>query len=59
MRYCPPYVAPNKAGTPKTEKRLKSFLEGGQNKRKKKSIVETMEQESKKAKTMNKKTGGK
>jgi hypothetical protein len=59
MRYCPPYVAPTKAGRPKTEMRLKSSLEGNINKRKKKSIGETMEQESKKAKTMKKKTGGK
>ena len=58
MRYCPPYVAPSKAGRPKNEKRLKSFLEGGK-KKKKKSLVETMEQESKKAKTIKKKTGGK
>ena len=28
MRYCPPYAAPRKAGRPKTNKRMKSPLEG-------------------------------
>lgn len=33
MRYCPPYTAPNKAGRPKNEKRMKSPVEGTKKRR--------------------------
>ncbi len=59
LRYCPPYVAPNKAGRPKKDKRLKSSLEAGGKKRKKKSISESMECDNKKAKILKKMSGGK
>ncbi len=35
MRYCPPYVAPNKAGRPKEGKRKKGCLEGKKPKKRK------------------------
>ena len=40
MRYCPPYAAPRKAGCPKSNKRMKSPLEG---KKKRKSTGSTRE----------------
>jgi hypothetical protein len=33
MRYCPPYTAPNKAGRPKNNKRMKSPVEGTKKRR--------------------------
>ncbi len=59
MRYCPPYVAANKSGRPKTEKRLKSSLESAQKKRKKMTISESMKCESKNEKMRKKKPGRK
>ena len=39
-RYCPPYVAPNKAGRPKEGKRVKSVLEEKKPKRKRATAKE-------------------
>ena len=49
-RYCPPYAAPMKTGRPKSGKRSKSPLEG-KGKKKKKSLPDMIETESKKVVT--------
>jgi hypothetical protein len=53
-RYCPPSVAPRKAGRPKTAKRFKSPLELTNQKKAKVSVQQQMENESEKAAKMKK-----
>jgi hypothetical protein len=53
-RYCPPSIAPRKAGRPKTPKRLKSPLELTNQKKATVSVQQQMEKESKKAAKMKK-----
>ena len=48
-RYCPPYSAPDKSGRPKKETKVKNILDGNQKKRKN-SIMDSMESEQKKKK---------
>ena len=52
--YCPPSIAPLKAGRPKTEKRFKSPVEVTKQKKAKVSVQQEMTKESKKAATMKK-----
>jgi len=49
-RYCPPYVAPNKAGRPKEGKRVKSVLEEKKPKRKRGTAKETTDDWNRKQK---------
>ena len=48
-RYCPPYIAPQKTGSPKNDKRIKSQLETTKQKKAKESVQQQMDKESKKA----------
>ena len=56
--YCHPYSAPAKSGHPKKEKRVKNFLAGNQKKRNK-STMDSMESDQKKKKSRKRMSGGK
>ncbi len=43
MRYCPPFVAPNKAGRPKEGKRKKGCLEEKKPKKRKSALKEAVD----------------